>query len=71
MSMYKNIKQCKAGSFIILMNSYLNRIIDVFSNHMSHISLRVISKVRCLRLICISTLQTTEHLYCDFFCSNS
>lgn len=50
MSMYKNIKQCKADSFIILMNSYLDRIIDVFFNYMSHISLRVISKVQSLTL---------------------
>lgn len=49
MSMYKNIKQCKADSFIILMNSYLDRIVDVFFN-MSHISLRVISKVQSLTL---------------------
>lgn len=48
MSMYKNIKQCKAGSFI--MNSYLDRITDVFFNYMSHISLRVISKVQSLTL---------------------
>lgn len=48
MSMYKNIKQCKAGSFI--MNSYLDRITYVFFNYMSHISLRVISKVQSLKL---------------------
>lgn len=32
------------------MNSYLDRIIDVFFNYMSHISLRVISKVQSLTL---------------------